>query len=344
MARQRLTSELGGPATAGPPCNRGGVPRLLPATVCAVAVLLAGCTSGEDEPAQQAQPAPGPTVPSPGHATETTPTPEAVTEEPDAGAAMATVRELAALGPREATSAQYRRAAQIVDDRLTALGYLVTRHDFRVPAGVSWGVPVAAGTTTNLVARLPGPAAAGPHVVVGAHLDTVPQAPGAEDNASGVAVMLELARLAAAGGTRRPVTFVAFAAEEPRGPGDDEHHFGSQDYVARVARGSEVAPSAMVALDRVGAPGPVPVCTGGLSSPGVRRQLLAAAQRLEVPARACENRTSDHWPFAKAGHPAARLGGNDYPAYHSARDLPRVVSRRQLDRVARVMWEWLRVG
>ena len=38
----------------------------------------------------------------------------------------------------------------------------------------------------------------------------------------------------------------------------------------------------------------------------------------------------------------ARIGGNDSPGYHSARDLPRTVSTRQLDRVSRVMWEWLR--
>ena len=38
----------------------------------------------------------------------------------------------------------------------------------------------------------------------------------------------------------------------------------------------------------------------------------------------------------------ARIGGNDYAGYHSAGDVPRVVSRRQLDRVGRVLWEWLR--
>ena len=159
----------------------------------------------------------------------------------------------------------------------------------------------------------------------------MPQAPGAEDNASGVAVLLELARMAAAGGTARPVTFVAFGAEEPRGPGDDGHHYGSR---VHVGRGS--TPRAeVVSLDRVGAPGRVPVCTGGLSPLRVRRELLAAADRLGVPARACENRTSDHWPFERAGRTVARVGGNDYAGYHSAQDLPRVVSRRQLDRVGR---------
>ena len=75
----------------------------------------------------------------------------------------------------------------------------------------------------------------------------------------------------------------------------------------------------------------------------VQRELLAAAQRVGVPARACENRTSDHWPFEKDGATVARLGGNDSPGYHSARDLPGTVSPRQLDRVGAVLWEWLRV-
>ena len=65
------------------------------------------------------------------------------------------------------------------------------------------------------------------------------------------------------------------------------------------------------------------------------------AERLGVPARACENRTSDHWPFEKAGATVARIGGNEYAGYHSAQDLPPVVSRRQLERTARVMWDWL---
>ncbi len=260
----------------------------------------------------------------------------------DRAAAMASVRQLAALGPREATSDSYRRAADIVTDELTELGYDVTRQSFRVPEGVSWGVPVGAGDTVNVVARPPDMRADAPHIVVGAHLDTVPQAPGAEDNASGIAVLLEVARLAQETTTRVPVVLVAFGAEEPRGPADDEHHFGSQTYVQRLSAAEAALLVAMVSLDRVGAPGPVPVCTGGRSPKRVQRDLLGAAERIGVPARACENRTSDHWPFEKAGHAVARVGGNDSPGYHSARDLPRTVSPGQLARSGGVVWEWLR--
>jgi len=257
---------------------------------------------------------------------------------------MATVRTLARGGPREATSPAYLRAADRVEQRFTDLGYTTRRQAFRVPAGESWGVPVGSGRTYNVVAVPAGFDPARPHLVVGAHLDTVPQSPGAEDNGSGVAVVLELARTAVAGEPRLPVVWVAFGAEEPRGPGDDEHHFGSQEYVRRLGGAERAALRGMVSLDRVGAPGRVPVCTGGLSPPRLRRELLAAADRAGVPARACDNRTSDHWPFEKAGQTVARVGGNDSPGYHSPRDRPSTVSPRQLDRVGRVLAGWLLAG
>lgn len=329
------------------------MPRLLAARICALvvpALALSSCV-----PAEEASPGGSSarsTTASPTWSETESPTAEAPDPSPepaapDAAAVFATVRELADLGPREATSRQFRRAARIVGDRLAALGYEVTQQEFRVPAGESWGVAVGAGRTSNVVARLPGAFSddeGTASLVIGAHLDTVPQSPGAEDNASGVGVVLELARLAQQAGTSRPVTFVLFGGEEPRGPGDDQHHFGSQEYVRRIADGTEPAPGAMVSLDRVGTGSLVPVCTGGLSLPRVQRELLAAAERLGVPARSCENRTSDHWPFEKAGQVVARIGGNEYAAYHSAEDRPHVVNRRQLHRVARVMWEWLQAG
>lgn len=258
---------------------------------------------------------------------------------------MDTVRRLAGdIGPREATTASFRRAADMVAQRLRGLGYDVRRQRLSVPAGESWGIPVPAGGTANVVAALAGFDATSPHVVVGAHLDTVPQAPGAEDNASGVAVLLELARLSAGVRLPTPVVFVAFAAEEPRGPGDDDHHFGSQAYVAAMGPAERDALVGMVSLDRVGVGREVPVCTGGLTPLTIATALLRTAQRAGIAARPCENRTSDHWSFEKAGLRAARLGGTDYAEYHSSRDVPSVVSAAQLDRVGRLLWAQLRSG
>jgi len=246
------------------------------------------------------------------------------------------------IGPREATSRSYARAADWVERRFTGLGYRVRRENVRVPAGNSWGVPVGGGATVNLIAARPGFDASTEHVVVGAHLDTVPQAPGAEDNASGVAVMLELARLAAAEPPKVPVRFIAFGAEEPRGPGDSLHHFGSSQQVVALSRTEREAILGMMSLDRVGVRADaVPVCRGGSYGTRLRTVVRRAGSRADIATRACENRSSDHWSYEKAGVPAVRLGSIPYAAYHSRRDLPGVVSRNQLDRVGRLAWAWL---
>ena len=65
----------------------------------------------------------------------------------------------------------------------------------------------------NLILELEGQEA-GPPVLIGAHYDSVPGSPGADDNASGVAVLLELARLLAQRPPRQPVWLVAFDLEE----------------------------------------------------------------------------------------------------------------------------------
>lgn len=320
----------------------------------AVGVLLAvslGCTAqppGEPEarPEPTASTTPGVEEPAPPTATASLrpPRPSRPPGPPrfDAKAAFQDVRLLAGrIGPRLATAPAFRRATRVVVRRFEHLGYDVEVQTFPVPAGDSWGVPAGAGRSANVVAAPEGFDPRRPHRLVGAHLDTVAVAPGAEDNASGVAVLLDLARLAAAQDPVLPTVFVAFGAEEPRGPGDELHHFGSRHYVATMPARQRRGLRAMVSLDRVGVGRVVPVCTGPLSPPVVRRQLLAAAARVGVPATACANTASDHWSFEKAGHAVARLGSTSYAAYHSAADLPAVVDRAQLGRTGRLAWAWL---
>lgn len=247
------------------------------------------------------------------------------------------------IGPRHATSRAYVRAADWVSKRFASLGYEVELMNVDVPAGNSWGVDVAAGNSPNVIAQSPDFDPTRPHVIVGAHLDTVPVAPGAEDNASGVSVMLELARDVAAEDT--PIRFIAFGAEEPRGPGDDLHHFGSQAYVRSLNSAERDGMKAMVSLDRVGVRGPaVPLCTGGLGTRAIRNELRDVARRLDVPHTLCaNNRASDHWSFERNDLPSARVGSLPYAGYHSARDVPSVVSANQLKRVGEIMLAWLRM-
>jgi hypothetical protein len=306
-------------------------------------VLATGC-SGEDlgipdDPlvttltATPSTPAPTSTTP--------TPTPTKTPEPPrrfEVERAMRTVRHLAGtIGPRLATGPAFRRAAAYVEERFAREGYAVRRQSFPVPAGDSWGVPVEAGRSSNVIAT-PGdfdPAA--PYALVGAHLDTVAVAPGAEDNASGISVLLELGRVLAGSGQ---VVLVAFGGEEPRGPGE-LHHFGSKAYVARLGEaGTNLR--AMVSLDRVGVGSVVPLSSVEGTPAALRDRLADVAGGIGVPTVVETDAASDHESFADAGFLAARIGSTPYAGYHSASDVPAVVDPAQLRRVGRVLLAWVR--
>ena len=101
----------------------------------------------------------------------------------------------------------------------------------------------------NLIAALPGKGDAARYYVVGAHYDTVPTTPGADDNASAVAVMLELARRLPDLDLAAPVKLVAFTLEEP--PAYTTGDMGSRVFVReRKAAGDEVLGA--VVLEMVG--------------------------------------------------------------------------------------------
>ena len=318
------------------------------AAVLAALFAISGC-SGDAPGATRQAPSSEPTSPSPTAEPTSepaeasgTPAPEPVgPDDLDPSTAVRAVRHLAGtIGPREATSPAYARAADWVEAELRALGYDVERQRVAVPAGESWGVPVPAGRSVNVVATPAGFDPTEPHVVVGGHLDTVPQAPGAEDNASGVGVMIAVAEAASTRTTRLPTVFVAFGAEEPRGDPED-HHYGSRRYVALLGPQERAAVRGMVSLDRVGVGDRVPV---GSADDGdcVQRALLVAARRAGVPVVPDPGqRSSDHWSFVREGLPGARLGSTSYAAYHDASDVPAVVSPAQLARTGRLLLAWL---
>ena len=96
-------------------------------------------------------------------------------------------------------------AAQLIETELAKAGLKVERQGF-----LADGMEVA-----NLVTAIAGGAAAREIVIVGAHYDTAGSTPGADDNASGVAAVLELARLSAGRHPPRTLRFVFFTNEEP---------------------------------------------------------------------------------------------------------------------------------
>jgi len=102
-------------------------------------------------------------------------------------------------------------------------------------------------TWHNVVATVPANASldpSEPHLVVGAHIDSVPACPGADDNASGVSAILETARVLANADLTMRVDFVFFTKEEGG-------HEGSEAYAADArASGEQIV--AMIAVDMVG--------------------------------------------------------------------------------------------
>ena len=167
----------------------------------------------------------------------------------------------------------------------------------------------------------------------------MPQAPGAEDNASGIGVLLATAEAIAGRRTRLPVVLVAFGAEEPRGSTDADHHYGSRAYVASLGPAERRAVRGMISLDRVGVGSVVPVgaAEGQPTAAGARRRAGRGRRSRRRPGQ----RSSDHWSFVRAGLPGLRVGSTPYAAYHSAADLPGVVEPAQLRRSGRLVLAWL---
>jgi aminopeptidase YwaD len=287
-------------------------------------------------------PPPPPTVPPTVTPTEQPP-PRVSPNDVRVGIAMRAVRHLAdEIGPRPGHTEAYFRAAEWVQEQLEGYGWTVTRQRFRTPAGSSWGVPVDGGPSVNVLATRGDVEAGEPWLAVGAHLDTVPQAPGAEDNASGIGSLLAIAEATQHTRTRLPLVLIAFGSEEPRGDGDAHHHYGSRAYVAELTTQQRRSLRGMVSLDRVGVGAVLPI--GSVSEPSPMRAELAEAARSAGVEAALETAqaSSDHWSFVREGLPGVRLGGTSYGGYHDETDTSDVVDPTQLERAIRTMLAWIR--
>lgn len=199
----------------------------------------------------------------------------------------------------------------------------------------------------NLVARPRACDPQAPFWLVGAHYDTVPTTPGADDNASAVAVLLELARRFAA--SALPLRFVAFTMEEP--PAHLTSDQGSRVFVRELARRGESVRGALI-LEMVGYTcerqhyplllrwagyplrGDFIGVVGDLRSRALVRRLVTTIRRaarppvesLIVPLRGWllpATRLSDHAAFWDAGIPAVMITDTAFfrnPHYHLPSD------------------------
>ena len=129
------------------------------------------------------------------------------------------------------------KAADYIESAFQVSGYTVQRQTYSC-----YGKSVS-----NLIAEKTGTEDG--VVVIGAHYDTVPGTPGADDNASAVAGMLELARLQKGGSNKKHLIFVAFVNEEP--PCFGSYNMGSMVY-AKHLRDRKVPVDVMISLEMIG--------------------------------------------------------------------------------------------
>lgn len=162
------------------------------------------------------------------------------------------IRELAAT-PRNARENpdDHARAADWIAAEFEQIGLATTRQSFDIPAQ---SPPRQGSNVIGTLNSPPGDSSGSPYsppILIGAHYDTVPRSPGADDNASGVAAMLECARVLSESKLDRELIFVAFDAEEMQPPAEGLH--GSTAYVAgRTGPGSAGKLGAAIIFESVG--------------------------------------------------------------------------------------------
>ncbi|GAB4365818.1 MAG: hypothetical protein Kow0042_05310 [Calditrichia bacterium] len=250
------------------------------------------------------------------------------------------------------------QSAEYIETNLTKLDYPVSSQKFRCEG--KW--------VRNLEIELPGGSQSEEIVLIGAHYDTVMGSPGANDNASGVAALCELARLLSQEERERTIRLVAFVNEEP--PFYQSGKMGSRIYARRARRQKENI-VAMFSLETIGyycdTPGsqhyPFPL---GAYYPKVgnfigfvanraskvllfqvielfRRHTCFPSEGVAAPQWLPGISWSDQWCFWKEGYPALMITDTApfrYPYYHSAADTANKIC---YDKLARVVAGFARV-
>ena len=236
---------------------------------------------------------------------------------------------------------QLEQAAGYIEEQFRAAG--CTLHDQTYQ--------VQNQSVRNLIAEIPGRQRPQEIVVIGAHYDSVIGTPGANDNASGVAALLELARHFCATAPSRTLRLVAFVNEEP--PFFQSEEMGSLVY-AQAARDKGERIVAMVSLETIGYYSDAEdsqsfpflplrliyptranflAFVGNLPSRKLLQQALAAfrrstpfpAQGLIAPEWLVGVNWSDQWSFWRQGYAAIMVTDTApfrYPHYHAATDTP----------------------
>lgn len=255
------------------------------------------------------------------------------------------------LGPPQGMAA----AATLIEREFVKSGYEVRRENYQVQGQQA----------TNLVAELPGASRAEEVVILGAHYDTVDTTPGADDNASAVAVLLEVARLMRSNRLKRTVRFVAFACEEAPHfytleMGSQVHAKGCRDRQERIvgmlclemvgyyssAPRSQAVPKAIPKVLRWAFPkkGDFLAAVGNLASIGLlwrfrrgfKRSVRFPLYSICLPESVSDIRLSDNSSFWDQGYPALMLTDTSFlrnPHYHKPSDTPETLDYPRMAQV-----------
>lgn len=243
-------------------------------------------------------------------------------------------------------------AAEYIRQQLQQQDYTVQEQDFTVQGK----------TCRNLFVVLDGSDKSKGALVIGAHYDSVAGSPGANDNGSGVAAVLELARTLKRTATTRPIIFAFFPNEEP--PYSQTSNMGSLQ-LARWFKLQRLPLAAMISIETIGyysnQAGSQKYPTGvasfypntgnfigfvsDLKSRALLHRAVAAfrdtthfpSEAADLPGWMRGVAWSDHWSFWQTGVPAIMVTDTApfrYPYYHTANDTP---DKLDYDRMARVV-------
>lgn len=182
-------------------------------------------------------------------------------------------------------------------------------------------------------------------IVIGAHFDTkavfdgktLVHEPGVIDNASGTAVMMEIARVMVEEEPKRTLIFVAFNEEEAG--------FIGSDWLAGHPVGG-VDPIAMVNLDMVGSEldNPIYICTIGYGDTiyPLQEAFMESGEKLGLELSRTASGRTDHKSFATRGIPAISLFCWDDRYYHTTADTPEKLSTVKLGETGMLVVQWLK--
>ncbi len=256
------------------------------------------------------------------------------------------------IGPRNIWRASsMSTTAAYLEEVLVDLGYAVRQQEFSAHNV----------TAVNLEVEITGSLKPEEIVVIGAHYDTVSGCPGANDNGSGVAALLELARLLGDARPLRTIRLVAFANEEP--PFFLSKDMGSRHYAALTRKRQEKV-VAMLSLETMGYyrdelgsqqyPFPFSLFypdtanfiafVGNVRSQHLVRRAIGSFRRhahfpsqgIAVPSFIPGIAWSDHWSFWQEGYPAIMVTDTAfyrYAPYHTPADTPEKLNYERMARV-----------